>query len=995
MKTLRFLLLTCVLALFGVPAFAQTTVTITAPDASAAEVLPGQAADAGTMRIARTGSTASALTVWVKVSGVAVQGEDYTFGGSIGASVVIPAGSSTLDIPVTVLDDWLTEGTEDVRIKLDTKTATGANVPYTVGAADRASVNIADNEDPLAAPRAIVTVAAVDGVATETAAGTDPAVFRITRTNNLAPALTVRYALGGTAVSGTDFAALPATITLPAGVPFVDVVIAPIDDLLVEDPVSLTFTLLPTDVVGTPSPAEAYVLGPAITASATIVSEDLPPAPTVAITSPGANASVTQGDSLTVNFTAAAADGYVTSYTVFVGGVAVASDSTGLPANTPAGTPFAGTVSATLTSPGAAQALTVQVTNDHGTSNTSAAVPVTVVPLPPPTVAITSPGNYAVAAATQPIAVNFTAAAVDGYIVSYTVYADGTAYSGTTGLPASTPAGTPFSGTANVIFTNPSTSNYYTRPLTVRVTNNHGISSTSAYVGIMVAPDLPFINIYPLDAEGAEVSAGAPNVASFRVTHSQPASATVGFLFAVGGTAREGIDYTLTPTSGTITNGIWRWFSFAPGTTEAIIQVNPIDDLLIENAETVSMSLYTPPFIGFNEGPVGPFDWNFGFLYGPSSSALVSILDNDTTPPPFPVVTIAATDPTGRETADGSDPAVFTVTRTSGPTDVPLTVNYAFTIPPKQTIYVTEPRPAMAKNGVDFPLLSGSVTIPAGATSADIVVVPTYDLLTEVSELLQITLAPSVPASPAAGSYVIDDHHMVAEVNILDALLPPGIPTVSVRVTDALAFREDLPGRTASFAIERTGSVTDPLVVSYTIGGTATNGVDYATIPSSVTIPAGSSSATIVIDPFVTVGAITETVSLTLNAPALVAGLPPFLIGSTLAMPPAGGISIIDRPYFLNTTTPAKLRALLRRRHHLVLPIPLPPTPPALVADAKLGAAAASPTIWTVEASTDLANWEEIGTTDPSGEVGDFVDVNAGDFTTRFYRFVQPAVPAP
>ena len=66
---------------------------------------------------------------------------------------------------------------------------------------------------------------------------------------------------------------------------------------------------------------------------------------------------------------------------------------------------------------------------------------------------------------------------------------------------------------------------------------------------------------------------------------------------------------------------------------------------------------------------------------------------------PANLVTIVATDPIGTETVDGSDPAVFTVTRTSGPTDAPLTVNYALTIPPKQTIYVTEVRPAMARNG--------------------------------------------------------------------------------------------------------------------------------------------------------------------------------------------------------------------------------------------------------------------------------------------------------
>jgi hypothetical protein len=115
MKALRRLLFTCVLALTTARAIAQTTVTIVATDSSAAEAELGVAANPGSIQVIRTGSTASPLTVWVKVSGIAVQGVDYTFGNTIGSSVVIPAGSSTLNIPVIPIDDWLIEGDEDVR----------------------------------------------------------------------------------------------------------------------------------------------------------------------------------------------------------------------------------------------------------------------------------------------------------------------------------------------------------------------------------------------------------------------------------------------------------------------------------------------------------------------------------------------------------------------------------------------------------------------------------------------------------------------------------------------------------------------------------------------------------------------------------------------------------------------------------------------------------------------------------------------------------------
>ena len=80
----------------------------------------------------------------------------------------------------------------------------------------------------------------------------------------------------------------------------------------------------------------------------------------------------------------------------------------------------------------------------------------------------------------------------------------------------------------------------------------------------------------------------------------------------------------------------------------------------------------------------------------------------------------------------------------------------------------------------------------------------------------------------------------------------------------------------ASFLLTRTGPTNLPLTVFYGVGGTASNGVDYIYggwndyqgLPGNVTIPAGASSATIVVsvvDDFEVEG--TETVELTLQPP--------------------------------------------------------------------------------------------------------------------------------
>jgi N-acetylneuraminic acid mutarotase len=73
------------------------------------------------------------------------------------------------------------------------------------------------------------------------------------------------------------------------------------------------------------------------------------------------------------------------------------------------------------------------------------------------------------------------------------------------------------------------------------------------------------------------------------------------------------------------------------------------------------------------------------------------------------------------------------------------------------------------------------------------------------------------------------------------------LPTVSIAATDSSASE---PGsNTGKFTFTRTGSTSAPLVLTYNISGSAANGSDYNTIASSITIPAGSSSATLTITP--------------------------------------------------------------------------------------------------------------------------------------------------
>jgi subtilisin family serine protease/subtilisin-like proprotein convertase family protein len=80
----------------------------------------------------------------------------------------------------------------------------------------------------------------------------------------------------------------------------------------------------------------------------------------------------------------------------------------------------------------------------------------------------------------------------------------------------------------------------------------------------------------------------------------------------------------------------------------------------------------------------------------------------------------------------------------------------------------------------------------------------------------------------------------------------PTIATVSLSVSPNQVM-EDGPSNLI-YSFYRTGPTTNPLTVNYTVGGTATLGTDYSGIPSqattkSVTLAAGASSATVIVDP--------------------------------------------------------------------------------------------------------------------------------------------------
>jgi parallel beta-helix repeat protein len=229
---------------------------------------------------------------------------------------------------------------------------------------------------------------------------------------------------------------------------------------------------------------------------------------------------------------------------------------------------------------------------------------------------------------------------------------------------------------------------------------------------------------------------------------------------------------------------------------------------------------------------------SFADVPGTTGTVQYAVAVNDQPPT---TVTVAATDANASET--GPDSGTFTISRT-GATTAGLTVRYSLG--------------GTAVNGTDYASLSGTLTIPAGAASATVTVTPIDDTAVEGNETVILTVSADAAytvGSPNSTTVTIADNDQVA------------VPTVTVTATDANASETGPDAGT--FTMSRTGDTTAGLTVRYSLGGTATNGTDYASLSGSVTIPAGAASATVAVTPIddTTVEG-NETVILTLSADA-------------------------------------------------------------------------------------------------------------------------------
>ena len=192
-------------------------------------------------------------------------------------------------------------------------------------------------------------------------------------------------------------------------------------------------------------------------------------------------------------------------------------------------------------------------------------------------------------------------------------------------------------------------------------------------------------------------------------------------------------------------------------------------------------------------------------------------------------------------TEDGTANLVYTFTRT-GATTSALTVNYGITGTANSTDY-TGATPGTGK----------TITFAPGSSTATLTIDPTADTTVEANETVALTLATGT-------GYTVGTTTAVTGTITNDDL-----PSITLAVSPSSVTEDGTSNLVYTFT--RTGVTTNPLTVNYTLGGTATLNTDYTRTgtTNTVTFAAGSSTATVIVDPTAdTTVESNETVALTL-----------------------------------------------------------------------------------------------------------------------------------
>uniref|UniRef100_UPI001CF86775 beta strand repeat-containing protein n=1 Tax=Xanthomonas sp. MWU16-30325 TaxID=2878096 RepID=UPI001CF86775 len=221
-----------------------------------------------TVTLSQTSS--SATTVNLTRSGTATSGTDYT--GAV-ASIVVPANTASASFAITPVADTTVEADETVVISV----ASGSG--YGIGSPSSATATIVNDDFPNASIAVAPSSVAEDGATN--------LIYTVTLDQAAPNAVSVAFSVGGTATSGTDYAAVSSPLVINAGQTTGTITINPTADSTIEPDETVVLTL---------ASGTGYNVGSPNSATGTILNDDQP---TLSIN----DVSVNEGNAGTTNAT--------------------------------------------------------------------------------------------------------------------------------------------------------------------------------------------------------------------------------------------------------------------------------------------------------------------------------------------------------------------------------------------------------------------------------------------------------------------------------------------------------------------------------------------------------------------------------------------------------------------------------------------------------------------------------------------------------------------
>lgn len=367
-------------------------------------------------------------------------------------------------------------------------------------------------------------------------------------------------------------------------------------------------------------------------------------------------------------------------------------------------------------------------------------------------------------------------------------------------------------------------------------------------------PPLPGAKVIALDRQASETG---PDEGTFLVLRTGSTETSLTVFYSVGGTAEPGIDYQELPGYVTIPAGF----------ASAFVFVNPIDDLEMEERETVVLTVIDSP-----EGDTYVPCW--------PARARVAIEDDDTVQNSLPRVGIVNPDDgavfVGPESivliakASDEDGFVKTVEFFDGDTSLGV-VEYPRPITRDEAI----DNPELLENAISRRLfeLDQNQVDPLPGVEDIFIPEPIEDQLIQIFRLRWKNIEPGEHVITALATDT-DGESTLSEPIVITVKKGPAVSVVNVVAIDPIAserganiiagiesdadtpenvdpVRPDvLKHNNAVFVIKRRAAdISRPLHVFYRVDGTATNGEDYRRIPHHVTIPANAYAVRVTVRP--------------------------------------------------------------------------------------------------------------------------------------------------